>query len=77
MHSGLQFGGVPVNSGKQEHEGESFTTWQIALGPQGDGWQRLIGTGGSSAVIRMNNILQTLTDYTSILSLYQETELTF
>ena len=44
-HSGLQFGGLPMNSGKQEHEGESFATWHCAFGPQGDGWQGFIGTG--------------------------------
>lgn len=38
-HSGLQFGGTPIKSGKQEHEGVSPIIWQTELGPHGDGWQ--------------------------------------
>jgi len=49
IHSGLQFGGVPMNSATQEHDGASLTTWHWALGPQGDGWHGFIGFGTSSA----------------------------
>lgn len=38
IHSGLQFGGMPENSGRQEHDGELLSTWHWELGPQGDGW---------------------------------------
>lgn len=44
IHSGLQFGGAPINSGKQEQDGESPETLHCELGPQGDGWQGLTGT---------------------------------
>lgn len=37
MHSGRQFGGDPINSARQEHEGESPMTLHSELGPQGDG----------------------------------------
>lgn len=54
-HSGLQYGGVPTNSGKQEHEGEPFETLHWELGPHGDGSQGLVGsTGGSSKIINVN-----------------------
>lgn len=43
IHSGLQFGGAPVNSGKQEQDGESPITLHCELGPQGDGWQGFAG----------------------------------
>lgn len=36
-HSGLQFGGVPKNSGKHEHDGELLISLQIAFGPHGEG----------------------------------------
>ena len=39
IHSGLQFGGLPVYSGKQEHNGDSLTILHWAFEPQGDGWQ--------------------------------------
>lgn len=37
IHSGLQFGGLPINSGKHVQTGASLTSLQMALGPQGDG----------------------------------------
>ena len=46
-HSGRQFGGDPTYSGRQEHDGMSPFTWQIALGPQGEGRHGLVG--GASA----------------------------
>ncbi|CAB0002809.1 unnamed protein product [Nesidiocoris tenuis] len=56
-HSGLQFGGDPWKSGKQEHEGLSPTALHCELGPHGDGAQGLIGaccTGGGGARIKLN-----------------------
>lgn len=52
IHSGLQFGGDPMNSGKQEQEGVSPFTWHWELGPHGDGTHGLpTGTGTSAAKI--------------------------
>ena len=45
MHSGRQYGGEPENSGRQEHEAWSLSTWHWAFGPQGDGWQGFPGAG--------------------------------
>lgn len=53
MHSGLQAGGEPMKSGRQEQEGESLMTWHWELGPQGEGRHRSIGVGGLSAVIKI------------------------
>jgi hypothetical protein len=52
-HSGLQFGGAPINSGKQEHDGKLFTTRHCALGPQGDGSQGLSCGGEDKAKIKI------------------------
>lgn len=50
LHSGLQFGGIPMNSLRQEQEGLLFSTRHWAFGPQGDGWQGSVGgTDGSRA----------------------------
>ena len=49
-HSGLQFGGLPINSGKQEQEYALFTTSHLLLSPHGDGTQGLMGIGDSIAV---------------------------
>lgn len=51
MHSGLQYGGEPINSGRQLQEGEFPDIWHWALGPHGDGWQTFIGSGGACAII--------------------------
>ena len=48
-HSGLQFGGIPINSGRQEHEGALLIIWHRALGPHGDGWQGFTGISGCFA----------------------------
>lgn len=48
-HSGLQFGGEPINSARQLQEGESPLTWHSELGPQGDGWQGFAGTTGTTS----------------------------
>jgi len=51
-HSGLQFGGEPINSGKQEHDGDSPCTLHWEFGPQGDGIQGFpTGWGISAAII--------------------------
>ena len=50
-HSGRQFGGDPMNSGRQEHEGASLKTWHWALGPHGDGWQGFVGIGSISVAV--------------------------
>lgn len=42
-HSGLQFGGVPEKSGKQEQEGELFTASHREFGPQGELSHGLVG----------------------------------
>lgn len=55
IHSGLQLGGEPVNSGKQEHDGELLITWHCAFGPQGDGSQGFCCGGTSNAKIKFNS----------------------
>lgn len=49
-HSGLQFGGDPMNSGKQEQDGESPTGLHCELGPHGVGWHGFVGTTVSSKI---------------------------
>lgn len=51
-HSGLQLGGAPIKSGRQEHEGDSPDTLHCEFGPQGDGSHGFVGiiTGCGSAV---------------------------
>lgn len=39
IHSGLQFGGEPINWGKQEHDGWPPMSWHWELNPHGDGTQ--------------------------------------
>lgn len=60
-HSGLQFGGAPINSGRQEHAGDSPAALHSELGPQGEGWHGLICTGGGSSAtnikIRQGSLL--------------------
>lgn len=51
-HSGLQFGGIPINSDRQEQEGVLLITWHTAFGPQGDGWQGFTGTFGTLPKIK-------------------------
>lgn len=43
-HSGLQFGGDPINSLRHEHDGESPIARHSEFGPQGDGWHGVIGS---------------------------------
>lgn len=53
IHSGLQFGGFPVNSGKQEQEGEPFISLHIEFGPQGDGIHGLMFKGISTEILKL------------------------
>jgi hypothetical protein len=39
MHSGLQFGGLPIISERHEHDGWSLIALHCAFEPQGEGWQ--------------------------------------
>jgi len=39
MHSGLQYGGLPIISGKHEHDASSPIARHCAFDPQGEGWQ--------------------------------------
>lgn len=48
VHSGRQFGGLPMYLGKQEHEGLPPISLHSLFGPQGDGTQGFCGTGCSS-----------------------------
>lgn len=57
IHSGLQFGGEPKNSGKQEHEGELFETLHSEFGPQGDGRQGFPVSSGRSLAKRTITIV--------------------
>lgn len=49
MHSGLQFGGEPIKSGRQVQDGASALTLHREFGPHGEGSQGLITTVGISA----------------------------
>lgn len=49
MHSGRQFGGDPINWGKQEHDGWPPISWHWALNPQGDGTQGFSLTSSTGA----------------------------
>lgn len=50
-HSGLQFGGDPSKSGKQEHEGELPWTLHIEFSPQGLGKQGSFGSANGFSII--------------------------
>lgn len=41
LHSGRQYGGIPLNSGKHEHDGLPLSGRHLELGPQGLGTQGL------------------------------------
>lgn len=45
VHSGRQFGGLPIKFGKQEQEDMPLLSRHSAFGPQGDGMHGLNGTG--------------------------------
>lgn len=51
MHSGLQFGGDPTNSGKHEQEGVSPFTWHCEFGPHGDGTHGFPMGSGRATII--------------------------
>jgi len=56
IHSGLQLGGEPINSDKQEHDGDSPCTLHWEFGPQGDGIHGFpTGWGTSAAKIKNKN----------------------
>lgn len=46
LHSGRQYGGIPLYSGKHEHDGWPLSGTHRELGPQGLGTQGF--TGGAS-----------------------------
>lgn len=48
VHSGLHPGGLPMYKAKHEQTACSLTTLHWLLGPHGDGWQGLLGSGGES-----------------------------
>lgn len=50
IHSGRQFGGDPMNDGRQEHDGIVPITWQIEFNPHGDGTHGLTGSGGAAGL---------------------------
>lgn len=54
IHSGLQLGGVPIKSGKQEQEGESLIILQAEFGPQGDGSHGLTGFISKTEAVKGN-----------------------
>lgn len=56
VHSGLQFGGIPIKPSTHEHAGLSPRNWHIEFGPHGDGTHGLIGTLGSSAKLKKHYI---------------------
>lgn len=51
MHSGRQFGGVPINSEAHEQEGELCIDLHTELGPHGEGTHGFVCGGVSKAVI--------------------------
>lgn len=63
MHSGLQLGGEPVYSGKQEQDGEPFISLHWAFGPQGDGMHGLSGSTTGSATKKLIIVYVTLRDF--------------
>lgn len=50
-HSGRQFGGDPIYSLRQEHDGESPTGRHSAFGPHGEGLHGFVGSAGLSTKI--------------------------
>lgn len=49
VHSGRQFGGDPINSGKQRQSPLFPFSVQTELGPHGEGRHGFIATGGEDA----------------------------
>lgn len=57
IHSGLQFGGDPTNSGRQEQDGCPFISLHWEFGPHGDGLQGFFtSTGSSSGIFQINRL---------------------
>lgn len=65
VHSGLQFGGWPINVGKQEHAGTAPLLRHSEFGPHGEGTQgslissRSISGGGAKK--KLSNLFPTNT----------------
>lgn len=51
VHSGLQFGGLPIKVSKQEQDGKSPILRHCEFGPQGDGTHGLDGGKGCGSTI--------------------------
>lgn len=64
VHSGLQFGGLPMNVGRHEQDGVPPTSRHCAFEPQGDGTHGLIAIGlsigdwGAEGIIQHTNMFQ-------------------
>lgn len=59
-HSGRQYGGCPIESGRHVHTGRSLRTRQLLYWPQGEGWQGFDGRctlGGGSCWIGWHRIM--------------------
>jgi hypothetical protein len=55
-HSGLQFGGIPMNVGRHEQAGDPSLFWHRELKPHGDGTQGSIGncwTGAGNGAVKI------------------------
>jgi hypothetical protein len=54
VHSLIQFGGLPKNSGRQEQTATPFRTLHWLLGPHGFGWQGSLSmtrSGGGCGIL--------------------------
>lgn len=51
-HSGLQFGGLPINSDWHEHTAWLFFSRHILLGPHGDGVHGYTGSEKSYKIVK-------------------------
>lgn len=60
IHSGLQYGGEPRNSGRHEHVGVSPATRHSAFAPQGDGTQGFVCRTGSGANRKKRIVVKSL-----------------
>ena len=63
VHSGLQFGGIPIYVGKQEQDGDPPLLRHCELGPQGLGMHGSIGacwTGGGNGAANYRYVYENL-----------------
>lgn len=51
VHSGLQPGGLPIYSGKQEHTACPLTSLHWLFGPQGDGLHGFLGASTFAKIL--------------------------